>query len=149
MKSLSFLTIIFSGALFGVGLSLSGMINPNKVLGFLDVFGDWDPSLAFVMIGALLVTTLTSRLILKREQPLLGNTFHVPLQTALDWKLVSGAALFGIGWGMAGYCPGPAVATIVVDYRDPGIVSCWYVVWHARVPFPITQSWQYRKGTFN
>lgn len=121
MKSLRILIIIFSGALFGFGLSLSGMINPNKLLGFLDLFGDWDPSLAFVMIGALAVTTLTSRFILKRKKPMMADKFYVPTSTILDKKLISGAALFGIGWGLSGYCPGPAVATLVVDYRDPGL----------------------------
>jgi uncharacterized membrane protein YedE/YeeE len=99
-----------SGILFGLGLSLSQMVNPSKVLGFMDIAGDWDPSLALVMMGALAVTFVTFRWILKRPAPLLDKNFYVPGHNTLDKPLLLGAALFGIGWGMSGYCPGPAVA---------------------------------------
>jgi len=103
---------LLSGIIFGLGLSVSQMINPNKVINFLDIFGQWDPSLAFVMMGALLVTFISFRLVLKRPEPLLEEGFHLSKRTDIDKALVTGAALFGVGWGMSGYCPGPAVANL-------------------------------------
>ena len=98
-----------SGLLFGLGLIISGMINPGKVIGFLDLAGNWDPSLALVMIGGLAITTPAFRLVLKREQPLFESKFFLPGKLDIDKNLLSGAALFGIGWGLAGLCPGPAL----------------------------------------
>ncbi len=106
------LVALLAGVLFGLGLAVSQMINPNKVLTFLDITGDWDPSLAFVMMGALAVSILSFRLILKRPQPLFETSFHVSKQTVVNKPLIIGAALFGMGWGMTGYCPGPAVASL-------------------------------------
>ena len=103
---------LFTGTLFGVGLAVSGMMNPQKVIGFLDVAGDWDPTLIFVMGGALLVTIPAFRLILKRPRPILANGFALPKGGALDARLLGGAALFGVGWGLSGFCPGPAVAAL-------------------------------------
>lgn len=108
----TFLSAMFCGAIFGAGLTLSRMVDPQKVQGFLDISGNWDPSLAFVMIGALAVTIVTFRFILKRSTPLLENDFHVSKRTIIDHRLLLGAAIFGIGWGMSGYCPGPAVASL-------------------------------------
>ena len=102
-----------SGTLFGLGLAVSGMVNPAKVLAFLDVAGAWDPTLAFVMGGALAVTTPAFRYVLSRGQPWFAPGFALPTRTDLDPKLVLGAALFGIGWGLAGLCPGPAVTGLV------------------------------------
>ena len=104
------LAALLSGTLFGFGLSLSQMTDPNKVLGFLDVSGRWDPSLAFVMMGALIVSAIAFRFILKRSRPILAEEFHVAKKKTLDKPLLFGAMIFGIGWGMSGYCPGPAVA---------------------------------------
>jgi uncharacterized protein len=101
---------LISGILFGIGLTLSQMVNPNKVLNFLDIAGNWDPSLIFVMLGALAVTTLCFRLILKRPTPLFDKQFYLASKTIIDKPLLIGAGLFGIGWGLAGYCPGPVVA---------------------------------------
>lgn len=101
-----------SGALFGAGLLISQMTNPSKVLAFLDIFGSWDPSLAFVMGGALLVTLIGYHLVLKREAPLLGGAFSLPTRKDIDARLIGGAALFGVGWGLAGLCPGPALASL-------------------------------------
>jgi uncharacterized membrane protein YedE/YeeE len=102
-----------SGALFALGLSLSGMTEPARVIGFLDLTGAWDPSLAFVMAGAVSVYALLYRLIRTRtEQPLLDHEFHVPLRGRVDVKLLLGAALFGAGWGLAGLCPGPAIVAL-------------------------------------
>ena len=106
------LVALLSGVIFGLGLALSQMINPNKVINFLDVTGNWDPSLAFVMMGALAVTMLSFRFILKRSSPLLDSGFHVSKQTIINRPLLLGAVIFGIGWGMSGYCPGPAVASL-------------------------------------
>lgn len=100
-----------AGVLFGVGLALSGMTQPAKVLGFLDVTGRWDPSLMFVMGGALAVHTLLTRVVLQRPRPLFDDDFHLPAKTTVDNRLVAGAALFGIGWGLGGFCPGPALVS--------------------------------------
>ncbi len=107
------LVALFTGTLFGVGLSVSGMVNPAKILGFLDVAGDWDPTLAFVMGGALLVTGPAIPVILRQPRPLLAVKFDLPTRKTLDTRLLGGAALFGVGWGLSGFCPGPAVAALV------------------------------------
>ena len=104
---------LFAGTLFGVGLAVSGMVNPAKITGFLDVAGDWDPTLMFVMGGALLVTIPAFRLILKRPRPVLAGSRALPKGNSLDGRLVGGAALFGVGWGLSGFCPGPAVVAMV------------------------------------
>lgn len=100
---------LLAGALFGAGLALSRMTDPNVVIGFLDVAGDFDPRLAFVLVGAVATTWLAFRLVLRRQRPLLEDRFRLPLSRAIDRPLVIGALLFGIGWGLAGYCPGPAL----------------------------------------
>ncbi|TXK97381.1 YeeE/YedE family protein [Methylococcaceae bacterium HT1] len=103
---------LLSGVIFGLGLALSQMIDPNKVLNFLDVTGNWDPSLAFVMMGALAVSILSFRFIFKRSTPVLETDFHVSRKSIINRPLLLGVALFGIGWGMIGCCPGPAVASL-------------------------------------
>ena len=100
------------GTLFGAGLAVSQMMNPAKVLGFLDVAGAWDPTLAFVMGGALIVTIPAFALTRKRKLPLLGGTFDIPTRRDLDMRLIGGSAIFGLGWGIAGFCPGPALAAL-------------------------------------
>ncbi len=102
----------FAGLVFGFGLALSGMTHPEKVLGFLDVAGTWDASLLFVLGGAVGVTLLTFRLVLRQKKPLLAERFFVTKETHIDRPLIVGAILFGIGWGVSGYCPGPAIALI-------------------------------------
>lgn len=101
---------LFAGAVFGAGLSISGLINPAKVNAFLDVAGDWDPSLAFVMLGAVIVTAIGYRLVWRRGRPLLDHAFALPTRRDIDPNLLVGAALFGIGWGLGGVCPGPGLA---------------------------------------
>ena len=103
---------LFAGVLFGMGLMLGGMTDPAKVIGFLDLAGRWDPSLAFVMGGALCVTFPAFQLLLRRGRPLLEERFFMPTRTDLDARLMGGAVLFGVGWGIAGLCPGPAVANL-------------------------------------
>ena len=105
------LSTFIAGLLFGGGLTISQMINPQKVISFLDVTGDWDPSLAFVMGGALIVTLIGYRLVLKRNGPLFEDKFRLPTRNDIDAPLIAGAALFGVGWGLAGLCPGPALAS--------------------------------------
>jgi uncharacterized membrane protein YedE/YeeE len=104
------------GPIFGLGLLLSGMSDPAKVLNFLDFAGigsgSWDPSLAFVMAGAIAVTVIGYRLVLRRDRPLFGETFHLPTQQELDLRILSGPAIFGVGWGLAGFCPGPALTAL-------------------------------------
>jgi uncharacterized membrane protein YedE/YeeE len=100
------------GVLFAMGLGISGMTQPQKVIGFLDIFGSWDPSLLFVMGGAVGVHWFTYRWILKRSVPLLAAQWHIPNKKDLTPSLVFGSLLFGVGWGMAGYCPGPALTSL-------------------------------------
>ncbi|ACK50860.1 protein of unknown function DUF395 YeeE/YedE [Methylocella silvestris BL2] len=102
------------GALFGFGLALSGMIDPARVRGFLDIFGRFDPSLAFVLAGAVAISFVGVRLSHRLRHPLLDDSFHLPTGRTIDAKLIGGAALFGIGWGMAGLCPGPAIAALAL-----------------------------------
>lgn len=106
------LVALLSGIIFGIGLAVSGMMNPAKVIGFLDFAGDWDPTLALVMGGALLVTGPAFYVILRRPRPVLARNFDLPTKTAIDGRLLSGAAVFGVGWGLSGFCPGPAVAAL-------------------------------------
>lgn len=110
-----------SGALFGVGLAVSSMTDRHVVLGFLDVLGDWNPRLVFVMAAAVAVTAVAYRLILRRPAPAAGGEFHVPKAGAIDARLVAGAAIFGVGWGLAGYCPGPALVAVAAGLRDAWI----------------------------
>jgi uncharacterized membrane protein YedE/YeeE len=108
----STLVSLGAGTVFGLGLGLSGMTQPGKVLAFLDVAGKWDPSLMFVMGGAILVHFVLSRWIRRRSAPLLAERFHWPTAIGLDAKLIAGSALFGVGWGLGGYCPGPAIVSL-------------------------------------
>ena len=103
-----------AGLLFGLGLLISGMSNPAKVLGFLDLTGDWDPSLAMVMAGAVAVSALGTLVATRRGRPLLAPRLEIPTRRDLDMPLVAGAAIFGLGWGLAGLCPGPALTLLTV-----------------------------------
>lgn len=104
-----------SGFLFGMGLTVSGMTDPKRVRGFLDIFGDWDPTLAFVMGGAVLVMAVAWLLQARMTKPVFGKTFSLPDRSDLDPRLLTGAVVFGIGWGLAGLCPGPAVASLALS----------------------------------
>ncbi|QFU76328.1 YeeE/YedE family protein [Halioglobus maricola] len=110
MKSL---VALVCGLLFGAGLAVSGMTDTAKVQGFLDLFGQWDPDLAFVMGGAVCITLVSFRFILRCQTPVLDTEFRLPLSKHIDGRLIGGAALFGVGWGLYGYCPGPALAALV------------------------------------
>ena len=112
---MNYLSSFLTGLLFSLGLIISGMINPAKVLNFLDIFGTWDPSLAFVMGGAIVVTFFGNKIVLKRSKPLFESGFSIPTRSDVDMNLVGGAALFGIGWGLVGICPGPAIAAFAAS----------------------------------
>ena len=107
-----YISILVAGLIFGLGLAVSGMTHANKVLGFLDVTGNWDPSLLLVLGGAVAVTVVAFRLILRRPAPMLEEKFTLPTAKDIDGPLVVGAAIFGIGWGISGYCPGPGIALL-------------------------------------
>jgi uncharacterized membrane protein YedE/YeeE len=107
------LSALSAGILFGFGLAVSEMIDPGRVIGFLDVTGQWDPTLLFVMGGALVITVPGFPLILRQRRPVLGERFSLPAKTKFDLPLVMGAAIFGAGWGLGGFCPGPALAGLV------------------------------------
>ncbi len=104
--------------LFGLGLAISRMVDPAKVLGFLDFAGDWDPTLAFVMGGGLIVTVPAFLPTLKRARPLLAEAFALPAKTEFDARLIGGSAIFGIGWGLVGYCPGPAISSLAYGRQE-------------------------------
>jgi len=116
----AFLSLV-SGAVFGLGLAISGMMNPARVRGFLDILGDWDPTLAFVMGGALVVMAIAWRVQKAMHTPVVCEEFHLPGTQLIDGKLIGGAALFGIGWGLAGLCPGPAVASLASNFVPAAI----------------------------
>tara|TARA_B100002003_G_C13923775_1_gene449074 strand:+ start:215 stop:628 length:414 start_codon:yes stop_codon:yes gene_type:complete len=105
---------LLSGSIFGFGLTLSSMTNPAKVIGFLDITGNWDPSLMFVMIGAIVISAPIFYLLRNKTKPLFGLNFEIPTIKTLDKQLILGASLFGIGWGMVGFCPGPAIASLAL-----------------------------------
>ena len=112
-----------AGIVFGLGLGISQMVNPAKVLAFLDIAGDWDPSLAFVMGGAVVVGFLSFRVVLRRPAPLLAESFIMPDRTDLDARLLAGAGIFGVGWGLAGFCPGPALGSFAYVSEQ----TLWFV----------------------
>ena len=108
------LVALFCGTIFGIGLVISQMINPAKVLGFLNVFGEWDPSLAFVMIGALIISSPLFHLFKNKEKPIFSTSFSISENKEIDKRLIFGSILFGVGWGLAGLCPGPAISSIAL-----------------------------------
>lgn len=113
------LLALLAGLLFGLGLGLSQMIDRDRVLGFLDVSGVWDPTLLFVLGGAVTVTVIAFRFVLCRPYPVLANQFYLPTKKDIDKPLVIGAAIFGVGWGIAGYCPGPGITALVLGIWNP------------------------------
>jgi uncharacterized protein len=112
---------LIAGLIFGLGLILSGMTNPAKVIGFLDLAGRWDPSLAFVMAGAILIGAIAFRLAGKRSTAVLGEPMRLPTATKIDRRLMLGSLAFGIGWGLAGFCPGPALTSLLTGSKPVAI----------------------------
>ncbi len=129
-----------AGLVFALGLGLAGMTRPGKVIAFLDFFGDWDPSLAFVMGGGVVVYTLLFRRVVKREQPVADVRFRLPTRSEIDWKLVTGAALFGVGWGLGGFCPGPALTSLI-----PGGTDAMIFVASMLTGMGLFRLWDWRK----
>ena len=117
------LTEFLVGLLFGLGLILSGMTDPGKIIGFLDIFGAWDPSLAFVMMGAIAVGFVAFAIAKKRTTTILGGALRLPTASHIDKRLIIGSTVFGIGWGLAGFCPGPAL----VSMASGQIQALWFV----------------------
>lgn len=110
---------LVAGIVFGFGLGLSQMIDRQRVLGFLDLTGTWDPTLLFVLGGAVGVTAIAFRFVLRRAAPVFEKQFYLPTRKDIDWQLVAGAATFGVGWGIAGYCPGPGLVALVMGSWNP------------------------------
>ena len=131
---MSFLVNLLIGLLFGGGLVVSGMADPAKVLNFLDLFGTWDPSLAFVMGGAVLVAFIGYRLVLTREKPIVGIRYQLPTREDIDARLIVGPAIFGIGWGLGGFCPGPALTSLTLGATSTVafVVAMMLGMWAAR-----------------
>ena len=122
------LVAFFLGILFSIGLTISGMVNPNKVIGFLDIFRQWDPDLIFVMGGAVSINLVLFRLILKRNKPIMAANFQLPGLKLIDRNLVLGASLFGIGWGIGGICPGPGLANLFTLKLEPLVFVLFMLV---------------------
>lgn len=112
------LSALVIGLIFGTGIALSGMANPAKILNFFDFAGTWDPSLAFVMGGALIVTAIGYRFVLRKPAPLLDVRFHLPVANTIDMPLLAGSAIFGIGWGITGFCPGGAIPALGLGHGE-------------------------------
>lgn len=110
---------LLAGLLFGIGMIVAGMTDPSKVIGFLNITGVWNPSLAFVMVGGIAIATLAFRFAATKTQSFFGSAFRIPTATQINWRLILGGLIFGIGWGLAGYCPGPALASIVTGGSKP------------------------------
>lgn len=129
---------LLAGLLFGLGLGISQMIDRDRVLGFLDVSGVWDPTLVFVLAGAVTVTVIAFRFVLRRPHPFLADTFQLPTKKEIDRPLIVGAVLFGIGWGIAGYCPGPGIVALVLGIWNPVLFEIAFIVgsltyqWYAK-----------------
>lgn len=127
------LAALVCGLMFGAGLALSGMTDTAKVLGFLDIFGDWVPDLAFVMGGAVAVTAITFTVVLRRQTPVFAQAFSLPQARVIDGRLMAGTALFGIGWGLYGYCPGPGLTALIYGHTGTlaFVVSMFAGMWLA------------------
>jgi len=106
------LSSLISGIIFGLGLTISGMVNPQKVLGFLNIFDEWDPSLSFVMVGAILIFSPLHFIFKRKSRPFFAQSFIIPSKENIDKNLILGSSIFGIGWGLVGFCPGPAISAI-------------------------------------
>ena len=119
---------LLSGLLFGLGLSLSQMIDRDRVLGFLDITGNWDSTLLFVLGGAVGVTIIAFRFVLRLPQPIFGDKFYLPTRKDIDRSLILGAAIFGIGWGIAGYCPGPGITALVLGIWNPVLFVIAFII---------------------
>jgi hypothetical protein len=140
------LMVLFAGLLFGLGLGLSQMVDRDRVLGFLDVRGIWDPTLLFVLGGAVAVTAIAFRFVLHLPQPLLADKFYLPTKKEIDKSLIIGSTIFGIGWGIAGYCPGPGITALVLGSWNPVLFIAAFVTgsltyrWYLTASKPYSES---------
>lgn len=142
------LPALVTGLVFGAGLALSDMVNPARVLGFLDFAGAWDPTLAFVMAGAVAASAIGYVVSRRLRAPLFGTSFFIPDNRMLDRQLIGGAALFGVGWGLVGFCPGPAVAALVLGLWQPWLflgamvagMALHRIASTSRAPVPLVES---------
>jgi len=137
------LVALVAGLVFGLGLAVSQMINPAKVLGFLDLFGDWDPSLAFVMLGAIPVAAIGYRVARRLVKPLCTPAYAAPASGKIDARLATGATLFGIGWGLVGYCPGPALASL--GFGNASTILFVIAMLGGMAAFNVVQSFEARR----
>ena len=130
------------GIIFGIGLTVSEMIDPAKVLGFLNIFGDWDPSLAFVMIGALIISSPFFHLFKNNKKPIFAKSFNYTNNKEINKKLIIGSSLFGAGWGLAGLCPGPAIASLaLLNINSAAFVVAMFVGFYlAKLSEPTTHA---------
>ena len=112
---MSIIVSLIVGSIFGIGLAFGGMLDPSKVVGFLDIFGEWDPSLAFVMMGGIMVNAAGYLILIRGKKPIFTEKFHLPDNIFIDRRLVVGSAIFGVGWGLGGLCPGPVVASLFLN----------------------------------
>jgi uncharacterized membrane protein YedE/YeeE len=128
------LTAVIAGLLFGAGLTVSGMINPMKVQNFLDIFGTWDPTLMLVLGSALFVTLIGYALELRRAKPLFADRFYLPTATGVDSHLVGGAIIFGVGWGLSGLCPAPAIASLIFGFPQSFVFVAAMAIGMAAAP---------------
>jgi uncharacterized membrane protein YedE/YeeE len=117
------MTAFVTGLIFGLGLILSEMTNPAKIIGFLDIFGNWDPSLVLVMLGAITVNAVSFKLTKSRQQSFFGQQIKLPKSSNIDHRLITGSLIFGVGWGLAGYCPGPALTSVLLGGYQPLIFA--------------------------
>ena len=118
MFTLQRLTVLASGLIFGIGLTVSGMVNPVKIINFLDLAGTFDATLILVMGGAVIITAIGYYFVLKQKQPLFADRFYLPTVKDIDLRLIGGSALFGVGWGLSGFCPGPAIASLAFGHIE-------------------------------
>lgn len=125
---LPLIAALVAGTLFGLGLAVAQMVDPAKVINFLDLFGTWDPSLAFVMGGGLLVNAIATPIIMRRKTPLLAEFFRTPTKHQVDKRLIVGGVIFGVGWGLAGYCPGPMLTSLSFANSDILTIVGAYIV---------------------
>ena len=141
------LSALLSGLVFGLGLIVSGMANPAKVLGFLDLAGAWDPSLALVMAGAITVGFFAFLIAKKRTRSFIGAEMKLPTASAIDQRLLTGSALFGAGWGMAGFCPGPVLVALGIPTTIQLLAQHSHTLCHARIVVPISSTAAKRRHT--
>jgi uncharacterized membrane protein YedE/YeeE len=141
------MTAFVTGLIFGLGLILSEMTNPAKIIGFLDIFGNWDPSLVLVMLGAITVSAVSFKLTKSRQQSFFGQQIKLPKSSKIDHRLITGSLIFGVGWGLAGYCPGPALTSVLLGGYQPLIFAISMLI--GMGVFEVVSQFSSKKGLSN